>query len=158
MAKKILSLIENANKLIYFSLSLNFQYINRKSYEFINNCKSLEYLNLRDIKFASGLTLNLPNLKKLDLVFCDNVILSKEIIDKLNSLTIINSSIGDDKQLNFPELKKIYLSARNINKLLLQLESELLEVISIDIYSSYELKMILEKINYFKCLKKLTIK
>ena len=108
LANKILSLIENANKLIYFSLSLNFQFINRKSYEFINNCKSLEYLNLRDIKFASGLTLYLPNLKKLDLVFCDNVILSKKINDKLNSLTIISSSIGDDKQLNFPELKKIY--------------------------------------------------
>ena len=172
-AKNILSLIESADKLVYFYLSLNFQKISSQSCQFINNCKLLEYLTIRDISFTSTFTLNLPNLKKLELFFCYNVELSKEINSKLNYLTLYNTYIYNFKQLDFPELEEIHLDeiqdmvfqnlkkikkfAGNLNNLKL-IGSQLLEEINIEINSFQELKTMMEKITSFKLLKKITLK
>ena len=174
LSSNILPLINSANNLVYFSLSLNFSNINSKSFEFINNFNLLEYLELRDLIFDTRFYLDLPNLKRLELFFCRNINLSKEINTKLKYLILYDTSIHSYRQFNFPELEEISLESyigredvfQELKKLkkfkgnlnnFVTIESELLEEITIKINSFKDLEKMFEKINSFKLLKILTL-
>ena len=109
MYKSVISFINSANNLVYLSL-ISFDHrgyrIKKDSFEFINNFKFLEYLELNQFEFLSTFTFKLRTLKKLVLNFCRNISFEK---DSLLQLKILKLSMNNDVNLplNIPELESI---------------------------------------------------
>ena len=81
--KKLFPLISTANNLVYLSLSLcGFHAkgeIGPHILEFINNFKSLEYLNIKGFKFYKNFILKVNTLKTLKVSYCKKILFSKDL-------------------------------------------------------------------------------
>lgn len=104
--KSVISFINSANNLVYLSL-ISFDRsgyrISKDSFEFINNFKFLENLDLYYFEFLPTFTFKLKTLKKLGLNSCRNISFEKDSLLQLKRLRL---SMNNDVYLplNIPEL------------------------------------------------------
>ena len=115
------SILFNFNNLIYLNLESLNNKIKEKENQYllikhINNLKQLEILILTKFYFANfDSVLDLDNLKVLNLSFCKQIKLSKNLCLKLKKLCLIMSSISNEEFLEFPELEDFRLNSTAIN-------------------------------------------
>lgn len=108
---KSLYLQKTANNLIHLTLNVNGHLgikISKYSFEFINNCKFIEYLELKSFIFETTFIFKLKTLKQLKLMFCKNIVFEKDSLLQLKSLYLdFNRDIN--VLTNLPELEIIIL-------------------------------------------------
>jgi len=108
----LFSLTNIESNLIYLNLELNYCKINPILFEKINNFKSLRYLEIYNINFEKDFIIKLKELKKLSIISCQNIYLSKISKENLIELYANSSKISD---INI--LKNIYFNSSD-NKIL----------------------------------------
>ena len=98
----------------YLSLDLSDSIIEADSLDNINNFKSLECLELTNVKLNKTFVLKLNNLISLLIFNCNNIALSQDTCQKLKRFEIAESSLISQKSLNtFPELIELILDYFN---------------------------------------------
>ena len=98
----------------YLSLDLIDSIIEADSLDNINNFKSLEYLELSNVKLNNTFSLKLNNLISLFIFNCNNIALSQDTCLKLKRFEIAESSLISQKSLiTFPELIELILDYFN---------------------------------------------
>ena len=105
--KTLFSFDNFGKNLLYLELKLNYeQNIDLNVMEFINNFKFLEILILSNFKLKSLFIIKLCNLIKLNLLFCENIILSENCGLNIKTLSFCNYRFPkSDILLKFPEVE-----------------------------------------------------
>ena len=82
-------------------------------FEGINNFKSLEELRLNNFEFKKAFILNLPNLKKLLIDQCSNIVFAENSCLKLKELFLYGSSFVQNSKIVMPELEGLTIDKEN---------------------------------------------
>ena len=174
--KSLFTLIHTANNLVYLSLNIPNKdiKISNDSFEFINNFKFLEHLELDSFEFATTFIFKIKTLKNLKLILCKNITFEKDSLLQLKSLYLdYNTDIN--LFLNMPALEEISLnfvvyiekmidlkSIKNLKffegepKQFLLLDCPLLEKVKLNKYINLEEQSkVIEKLCSLKLLKKI---
>ena len=107
---------ENYNNLIYLDIQIQTCHIKSDLINKLNDFKNLETLKLKGFLFKTPFILKFNNLKSLELIDCENILLDNNYCLNIKYIVLDNTKIINKELLCLPNLEICKLEKFNINK------------------------------------------